>query len=211
MAPTRKLQVSGPSTTLPCTTVIPPLPHHNISSFSYQPDEVTPQQVEELHTAFEILQSENNNHRTDYPYYHPPKIDLPRFHGEDAAGWLAMTDRYIRTYRIPPHERVATLAAHFGPDASMWMSAFEQRHPVVTWEQFVSAFLEHFGSSSSGDVLATLSHLPQMDMSARSMQQFHMIYIRSMKCPGPPALEILKPLHEAPRLLFYENQLNGGV
>ncbi|KAL6219284.1 hypothetical protein ACLB2K_012489 [Fragaria x ananassa] len=58
MAPARNLQFSGPSTIPPSTAVVPPLPHHNISSSSYQPDKVTPQQVEELHTAFEILQSE---------------------------------------------------------------------------------------------------------------------------------------------------------
>lgn len=70
-----------------------------------------------------------------------------------------MAERYIRVQRIPPHERLPTVASHFDPDASVWMNAFEQRHPHTTWEQFVPAFLEHFGSTSNSDFKALLSHL----------------------------------------------------
>ncbi|KAL6125899.1 hypothetical protein ACLB2K_073950 [Fragaria x ananassa] len=35
------------------------------------------------------------------PHYRPPKIDLPRFHGKDVVGWLAMADRFLRVNRIP--------------------------------------------------------------------------------------------------------------
>ncbi|KAL6211870.1 hypothetical protein ACLB2K_017093 [Fragaria x ananassa] len=77
--------------------------------------------------------------------YKPPKIDLPRFTGEDAIGWLAMVDRYIRSYRIPPHERVQAISANFGANAFVWMNSLEQRRPYITWESFMVAFLEHFG------------------------------------------------------------------
>ncbi|KAK9913982.1 hypothetical protein M0R45_037781 [Rubus argutus] len=99
--------------------------------------------------------------RTEPPSYKPPKVDLPRFNGDDVVGWLAMAERYIRSQRIPLHERVFTIASHFGPDASVWMNSFEQRHPNPTWDSFVAALLEHFGSGSSADFKASLSHLQQ--------------------------------------------------
>lgn len=95
----------------------------------------------------------------DHNSYKPPKIDLPRFNGEDVVGWLAMAERYLRTYRVPLHECVSTLASHFRPDASVWMNAYKIRHPSPTWAEFVTALLGHFGSGSNSDFKAALSHL----------------------------------------------------
>ncbi|XP_061999331.1 uncharacterized protein LOC133716671 [Rosa rugosa] len=95
-----------------------------------------------------------NNHE-----FRPPKVDLPRFTGDDVVGWLSMAERYLRSHRVPPAEKVATLATHFGPDASMWMSVFELRHPNSSWENFVRAFLEQYGAGSLTDLKSTLSHL----------------------------------------------------
>lgn len=100
-----------------------------------------------------------SSHPASHMSYKPPKLDLPRFTGDDVVGWLAMAERYIRTQHIPPQERVTTVATHFGPDASSWMNSFEQRHPTSTWEHFVPAFLEHFGSGNPSDFKALLSHL----------------------------------------------------
>lgn len=99
------------------------------------------------------------NPHHDYPYYRPPRVNLPRFNGEDIVGWLAMAERHIRLHRIPFHERAATVTSHFGPDASVWMNAFELRHPIISWDQLVTALLEHFGSGTSSDFTAALSHL----------------------------------------------------
>lgn len=95
----------------------------------------------------------------DYSSYRPPRVDLLHFNGEDVVGWLAMAERHIRLHRIPYHERVATVTSHFGPDASVWMNAFEIRHPIISWDQLVTALLEHFGSGTSTDFTAALSHL----------------------------------------------------
>lgn len=105
------------------------------------------------------FQNPNHSGYHEFSTYTPPKIDLPRFNGEDVVGWLAMAERYLRTYCVPLHERVQTVASHFGPDASVWMNAYELRNPAPTWETFVPALLEHFGSGSNNDFKATLSHL----------------------------------------------------
>lgn len=103
--------------------------------------------------------SPNHHNNHDLLIYKPPKIDLPRFHGEDVVGWLSMAERYLRTYRVPLHERVQAVASHFGPDPSVWMNAYELRNPAATWDHFVQALLEHFGSGNNTDFKATLSHL----------------------------------------------------
>lgn len=98
---------------------------------------------------------------TDPYAYKPPRVDLPRFNGDDVVGWLAMAERYLRLHRVPLHDCVPTVASHFGPDASIWMNSFEQRHPNPSWDRFVPALLEHFGSGNNSDFKAILSHLQQ--------------------------------------------------
>lgn len=66
--------------------------------------------------------------------YKPPKLDLPRFTGDDVIGFLAMAEQYIRVQCIPSHERVCTVTSHFGLDASVWINSLEQHQPNITWE-----------------------------------------------------------------------------
>ena len=88
-------------------------------------------------------------------------MDLPRFNGEDALGWLTMVERYLRSQRVPPLEYIPTVASHFGPDAYMWMNSFEERNPWATWEQFSSAFRGHYGAGSVTDIQIALACLEQ--------------------------------------------------
>ncbi|CAB4274949.1 unnamed protein product [Prunus armeniaca] len=59
--------------------------------------------------------------------YHSPsfvkiiKIDLPRFTGKDAYGWLTMAERYLDYYSVPFFQRVTVTACNFGSNASIWM------------------------------------------------------------------------------------------
>ena len=98
----------------------------------------------------------NDNH-----CYRPPKVDLPRFNGDDALGWLTMPQRYLRSQHVPLPAYVATVASHFGPDACMWMNSFEERNPEASWESFASSFLEHYGAGNITDIQTALSHLEQ--------------------------------------------------
>ncbi|XP_062004253.1 uncharacterized protein LOC133721582 [Rosa rugosa] len=59
----------------------------------------------------------------ELPIYRPPKAELPSFYGDDVVGWLAMAERFIRAYHVPPHESVQTIANYFGPEPSIWMTA----------------------------------------------------------------------------------------
>ena len=66
--------------------------------------------------------------------YHQPsnfkaiKMELPRFNGDDLYGWLAVVERYLDYYEVPPHQCVLVAACNFGANASIWMRGFEQRY-----------------------------------------------------------------------------------
>lgn len=140
-------QLSSPIHNTSIYSTVTSIPHH----FHSHQDPTFPQFHTHPYNSF--------SHPTiPYPY-RPPKVDLPRFTGEDVVGWLSMAERYIRTQHIPAHERITIIASHFGPGPSVWTNSFEQRHPTASWEQFVRALLEHFGSGNSSDFKVALSHL----------------------------------------------------
>lgn len=43
-------------------------------------------------------------HHLDYNPYRPPRVDLPRFNGEDVVGWLAMAESHIRLHCLLIHK-----------------------------------------------------------------------------------------------------------
>lgn len=74
-----------------------------------------------------------------------------------------MAECYLRTYCVPLHERVQTVTFHFGPNTYVWMNAYELRNLAPTWERYVPALLEYFGSGSNSDFKATFSHLQHIN------------------------------------------------
>ncbi|XP_050363264.1 uncharacterized protein LOC126782133 [Argentina anserina] len=114
------------------------------------------------------------------PYYKQPKIDLSHFHGEDVVGWLTMADRYLQIHRVMPAERVATVALHFGPDASIWMTSFQMRNPATAWERFHTALLEHFGVGNDSDYLADLTHIQQHGFINEFISEFTKLSCRAV-------------------------------
>ncbi|XP_050365571.1 uncharacterized protein LOC126784128 [Argentina anserina] len=98
--------------------------------------------------------------------------------GDDVVGWLAMAERYINAQHIPPEERVAAVAANFGPNPSLWMNFYEQRNPNPTWEQFVVAFMAHFGGGTITDYKTALSHLLQTSSVDAFISEFTLLACR---------------------------------
>lgn len=103
-------------------------------------------------------------------------------------GWLAMAERYLRANHVPFHDKVQTAATHFGPDASVWMNAFEMRQPNPTWDEFVTALLARFGAGSNSDFKGMLAHLQQTS----SLEEFITAFTKlSCRAPDWPESELV--------------------
>ncbi|XP_040372783.1 uncharacterized protein LOC121052244 [Rosa chinensis] len=166
--------------------------------------------------AFPRMQP-HNPYPFDNQCFRPPKVDLPRFYGDNAAGGLSMAERYLRTQNIPTHAHIATVASHFGPTASIWMNSFDQRNPSASWEQFVGAFLQHFGGCTTIDFKVSLSHMQQTSSVDAFINEFTTLAYRAPEWSDANLLSIfiggLKPAirHDVvaiePRSLAYAQRL----
>ncbi|KAM0987486.1 hypothetical protein ACFX2A_011768 [Malus domestica] len=112
--------------------------------------------------------STHHTHPTPYTSQHPSnifkpiKMELPRFIGEDPYGWLAMAERYLDYYEVPPQQWVLVAACNFGADASIWMKGFEQRHGRDNWGLFVDLLLQRFGGGDRANIESQLTHIQQI-------------------------------------------------
>ena len=78
-------------------------------------------------------------------YIKPPKHDFPRFDGDAPRIWLDRCTTYFELYRVPQHNWVTTVALYMDGLATMWLQAYRQTHPGVSWQAFRAAVQEEFG------------------------------------------------------------------
>ncbi|XP_050387420.1 uncharacterized protein LOC126803710 [Argentina anserina] len=152
----------------------PQIQHHYPPSTHPQPrPHLFHNNIPQLHNLQHQPQFQTQQH-----HYRPPKVELPRFMGDDVSGWFAMAERYLNQQRISPEERIATVAAHLRPNPSLWMNFFEQRNPYATWDQFRVAFLEQFGGGSITDYKTCISRLQQRSSVDAFISEFTVLACR---------------------------------
>jgi hypothetical protein len=66
----------------------------------------------------------------------PPKHDFPRFEGTLPNLWIDRCLSYFGLYRVPIQNWVTTASLYMDGHAALWLQAFRQAHPQITWEQF---------------------------------------------------------------------------
>ncbi|XP_050374567.1 uncharacterized protein LOC126792123 [Argentina anserina] len=85
--------------------------------------------------------------------YRPPKVELPRFNGDDV-------------------------------DTTVWVNAFELRHPHATWDEFVAALTARFGAGTISDIKGALSHLKQTSSVDEFISAFPKLSCRAPDWPN---------------------------
>lgn len=88
-------------------------------------------------------------------------MELPRFNGDDPYGWLAMAERYLDYYEVPPNQCVLVAACNFGANASIWMRGFKQWYGQENWSLFVDLLLQRFGGGDRANIESQLTHIQQ--------------------------------------------------
>ncbi|XP_037480907.1 uncharacterized protein LOC119358489 [Triticum dicoccoides] len=101
-----------------------------------------------------------------------PKHHFPRFDGAAPRVWLDHCLAYFELYHVPQHNWVATSALYVEGHAALWLRAFRQTHPVITWDLFRRAVEEEFGPEEFESLMHDLLQLRQTGTVAEYRQQF---------------------------------------
>ncbi|KAL0293778.1 UNVERIFIED_CONTAM: hypothetical protein Scaly_2574900 [Sesamum calycinum] len=68
-----------------------------------------------------------------------PRIEFPRFSGEDFSGWIYKCDQFFQVYKNTPDELKVRLASiHMEGDALRWHKKYmKTQNPAPVWDEYV--------------------------------------------------------------------------
>ncbi|KAL0388242.1 UNVERIFIED_CONTAM: hypothetical protein Sradi_2706000 [Sesamum radiatum] len=76
-----------------------------------------------------------------------PRIEFPRFSGEDFSGWIYKCDQFFQVYKNTPDELKVRLASiHMEGDALRWHKKYmKTQNPAPVWDEYVREMRTTFG------------------------------------------------------------------
>ncbi|PIN09089.1 hypothetical protein CDL12_18329 [Handroanthus impetiginosus] len=92
------------------------------------------------------------------------RIEFPRFFGEDLKGWTFRCEQFFDMAKTPLHLRVKLASIHLEGEALQWHQVFLKSRLTMTlptWEEYIQAMIERFGSKMGKDPVIELMHLRQ--------------------------------------------------
>ncbi|XP_071680988.1 uncharacterized protein [Lolium perenne] len=119
-----------------------------------------------------VEQRPQRENEGDNGFVKPPKHDFPRFDGMLPNLWLDRCEAYFDMYRVRPQNWVTTAAMYVDGHAALWLQAYRQQYPQVSWARFSQAVVKEFGPNEFEDQMHKLLQLRQTGSVTEYRVQF---------------------------------------
>lgn len=86
-----------------------------------------------------------------------PKLDFPRFYGEDPAAWIYKCEKNM----IDENQKLRLASLHMEEKAMQWYRWYEKFHTLRSWREFSRVLLLRFGDDVYEDATRKLTKLRQ--------------------------------------------------
>jgi hypothetical protein len=120
----------------------------------------------------------------DGGFVKPLKHNFPRFEGTLPSLWLDRCVAYFDMYRVRPQNWVTTASLYVEGHAALWLQAYRQQNPQVTWARFAQAVVEEFGPDEFEDQMHKLLKLRQLGSVTKYRVQFE-VYMYQLLALDP--------------------------
>lgn len=107
----------------------------------------------------ELLDSNRSNDAADRRNW-MPKMDFPKFNGNEARIWIDKCQTFFAMYQIPPG-RVAAATMYLEGSAAHWYQAYKSANVWQDWEQFQQAVLSEFETNTHSNKMREMLQLKQ--------------------------------------------------
>ncbi|KAK2981878.1 hypothetical protein RJ640_010395 [Escallonia rubra] len=75
-----------------------------------------------------------------------PKLDFPRFNGDDSYGWVRKAEKFFEFNPVDEQYKVSFASIHFEGQAEFWFGTYTKAKGRVTWTEFVKDLNARFAS-----------------------------------------------------------------
>ena len=90
-----------------------------------------------------------------------PKIQFPKFDGQNTKIWKDNCLSYFELYQLPEGMWITTAHLHLEGNAAKWYQAYKQNHTFKNWDHFCSMVEEEFGYDDFRTAMNALLDLKQ--------------------------------------------------
>ncbi|GAU50876.1 hypothetical protein TSUD_411060 [Trifolium subterraneum] len=115
----------------------------------------------------------------------PPrmKLDVPKFNGTDAMGWIFKISQFFDFHKTPDHERLTVAAFYMEGQALGWYQWMHRNHLITAWFDFLQALETRFAPSYYDD--PSLFKLVQRSTVNQYLSEFESLANRIVGLPPP--------------------------
>uniref|UniRef100_A0ACD6AAU5 Uncharacterized protein n=1 Tax=Avena sativa TaxID=4498 RepID=A0ACD6AAU5_AVESA len=104
-----------------------------------------------------------------------PKMDFPKFHGEDVRIWVDTCNTFFQLYSIAEGFKVSAATMYMRDSAAHWYQAYKQTSPWHDWPMFCEAVLAEFEGNTQRDKTRELLTLCQTGYVEEYKRQFDIL------------------------------------
>jgi len=119
---------------------------------------------------------------------HRLKLDVPRFDGSDATGWIFKITQFFEYHTTPDHERLTIASFYMEGQALAWFQWMHRNGQLSSWPAFLHALHSRFASTSYEDPTGLLFKLQQRTTVSTYLSDFETLANRIIGLPAPMAL-----------------------
>ena len=89
------------------------------------------------------------------------KLDVPKFNGTDAPGWIFKISQFFDYHQTPEEERLTVASFYMDGPALSWYQWMFRNNQITTWTGFLQALETRFAPSYYDDPSSSLFKLTQ--------------------------------------------------
>lgn len=90
-----------------------------------------------------------------------PKMEFPRFAGDDPVGWIRQCNKYFQMAGAPEEYKVPLSHMYIIGEADVWLRRSGLLKKQLNWQQFGKEVIKRFSDQSSYDLTDRFNNLKQ--------------------------------------------------
>jgi len=122
---------------------------------------------------------------------HHMKLDVPRFDGHKALGWIFKISQFFDYQGIPDHERLTVASFYMDGPVLSWYQWMARNDFFHSWPTMLQALESRFAPSYYDDPQGALFKLQQTDTVSEYLTEFERLANRTLGLPPLMYVELL--------------------
>jgi hypothetical protein len=130
------------------------------------------------HYSFDRGPDSHDTRTTAHSHHRPafgstPKMDFPKFDGDDHQIWLDNCELYFDIYGVSAPMKVKFAALNMIGNAALWLKTIQKRQKFIHWQDLSDAVVERWGKSKHTFLMRQMLALSQTSTVAEYTTKFN--------------------------------------